>query len=125
MTIPGYVLNAEGNDFYYISVSRLHASMNGPSPAVTLESTMMGGRCESSSKTESSLLCSTPPEGAPGLWAWSAGESKPGLEMEGFLGLSSQVHSEVGGQGEFVLDEEVVMLIYLDVIGVVAEKEAT
>ncbi|KAJ6659457.1 hypothetical protein lerEdw1_018691 [Lerista edwardsae] len=94
MTIPGYVLNAEGNDFYYVSISRLHASMNGPSPAVTLESTMTGGRCESSSKTESSLLCSTPPEEAPGLWAWSAGESKAGLEMGEFLGLSSQGHSE-------------------------------
>ncbi|XP_066481411.1 KICSTOR complex protein SZT2 isoform X2 [Tiliqua scincoides] len=95
MTIAGYVLNAEGNDFYYVSISRLHASMSVPSPAVTLESTMTGGRCESSSKTESSLLCSTPPEEAHGLWAWSASESKPGLGMGEFVGLSSQVRNEV------------------------------
>ncbi|XP_053101403.1 KICSTOR complex protein SZT2 isoform X3 [Hemicordylus capensis] len=95
MALPGYVLNAEGNDFYYVSVSRLHAPVGGPSPAVTLESTITGGRCESSSKTEGSLPCSTPPEEAHGLWAWPARENKSGLETGEFLGISSQVHGEV------------------------------
>lgn len=87
MTIPGYVLNDEENDFYYVSISRLHAAVSGPSSAVTLEST----------KTASSLLCSTPFEEAREPWAWPASESKPGLETGEFLGLSNQVHNEVRG----------------------------
>ncbi|XP_061488640.1 KICSTOR complex protein SZT2 isoform X3 [Rhineura floridana] len=91
MTLPGYVLNAEGNDFYYVSISRLHAPAGGPSPSVTLESTMTGGRCESSNKTEGSLPCSTPPEEAHGLWAWATSENKAGLETGEFLDVSEEV----------------------------------
>ncbi|XP_042318948.1 KICSTOR complex protein SZT2 isoform X3 [Sceloporus undulatus] len=98
MTLPGYVLNAEGNDFYYVSVSRLHAPIGGPSPSVTLESTMTGGRCEGSSKTESCLPCSVPSEEAHGLWAWPASETKAGLDTVEFLGTSSCVHDEVLGE---------------------------
>ncbi|KAH0618709.1 hypothetical protein JD844_018144 [Phrynosoma platyrhinos] len=95
MTLPGYVLNAEGNDFYYVSVSRLHAPVGGVSSSVTLGSTMTGGRCESSSKTESSLPCSVPSEEAHSLWAWPASETKAGLDTVEFLGISSCGHSEV------------------------------
>ncbi|XP_044298732.1 KICSTOR complex protein SZT2 isoform X1 [Varanus komodoensis] len=94
ITLPGYVLNAEGNDFYYVSISRLHGPLSGPSPTVTLEA-VTGGRCESSSKTEGSLLCSTPPEDAHGLWTWPASENKAGLESGEFLDLSGHVHDEV------------------------------
>ncbi|XP_028589593.2 KICSTOR complex protein SZT2 isoform X5 [Podarcis muralis] len=89
IALPGYVLNAEDSDFYYVSISRLHAPKDGPSPTVTLESTMTGGRCESSIKTEGSLPCSTPPEEAHGLWAWPASENKQ--ETEEFLDLSDEV----------------------------------
>lgn len=95
MTLPGYVLNAEVNDFYYVSISRLHASV-GPSPPVTLASTMTGGRCDSSNRTEDSLPCSTPPEEAHGPWAWPASESRTGLETGELLGMSTLAHSEVG-----------------------------
>ncbi|ETE66408.1 Protein SZT2, partial [Ophiophagus hannah] len=94
MPLPGYVLNPEGSDFYYASVSRLHTSVSGPSPSVTLESTMTGGRCDSSSKTEGSLPCSTPPHEAQSLWAWSANENKTGE----CLGISNQVPVEVSDQ---------------------------
>ncbi|KAG8132270.1 hypothetical protein E2320_010139 [Naja naja] len=91
MPLPGYVLNPEGSDFYYASVSRLHTSVSVPSPSVTLESTMTGGRCDSSSKTEGSLPCSTPPDEAQSLWAWSANENKTGE----CLGISNQVPVEL------------------------------
>lgn len=91
MPLPGYVLNPEGSDFYYASVSRLHASVSGPSPSVTLESTMTGGRCDSSSKTEVSLPCSTPPDETQSLWAWSANENKTGE----CLCISNQIPVEV------------------------------
>lgn len=96
MTLPGYVLNAEGNDFYYVSISRLHVSVGGPSALVTLESTVTRGRCESSSKAEGCLPCSTPLEEAQGLWTWAASENKTELETAGFWNMGSQVlHGEV------------------------------
>ncbi|XP_020638877.3 KICSTOR complex protein SZT2 isoform X4 [Pogona vitticeps] len=94
MTLPGYVLNAEGNDFYFVSVSRLHALVGGPSPSVTLESTMTGGRCESNCKTEGSLSHSTPPEEVHGPWTWPTSETKTGLETGELPGISSHVHDE-------------------------------
>ncbi|XP_039179309.1 KICSTOR complex protein SZT2 isoform X6 [Crotalus tigris] len=94
MPLPGYVLNPEGSDFYYASVSRLHASVSGPSPSVTLESTMTGGRCESSSKTEGSLPCSTPPDEAQSLWAWTANENKTAECLD----ISNQAPVEVPDQ---------------------------
>ncbi|XP_070601162.1 KICSTOR complex protein SZT2 isoform X6 [Erythrolamprus reginae] len=94
MPLPGYVLNPEGSDFYYASVSRQHASVSGPSPSVTLESTMTGGRCDSSIKTEGSLPCSTPPDEAQSLWAWSANENKTGE----CLGINNQTPVEVSDQ---------------------------
>ncbi|KAL8178837.1 UNVERIFIED_CONTAM: hypothetical protein K2H54_057134 [Gekko kuhli] len=99
MTLPGYVLNAEGNDFYYVSISRLHATVGGPSPPVTLASTMTGGRCDSSNRTEDSLPCSTPPEEAHGPWAWPGSESRTGLETEELLGMSSLAHGELSEEG--------------------------
>lgn len=96
MTLPGYVLNAEGNDFYYISISRLRASVGGPSPSGTVASTMTGGRCESSNRTEDCLPCSTPPQEAHGPWAWPASESRTGLETGELLGMGNLTHSEVG-----------------------------
>ncbi|KAJ7332849.1 hypothetical protein JRQ81_015029 [Phrynocephalus forsythii] len=96
MALPGYVLNAEGNDFYYISVSRLHGPVGGPSPSVTVESTVTGRRGESTtSRAEGSLPHSTPPEEPPGLSAWPSSETKAGLETGELPGLSSHVHGEV------------------------------
>ncbi|XP_067324031.1 KICSTOR complex protein SZT2 isoform X1 [Anolis sagrei] len=95
MTIPGYVLNAEGNDFYYVSISRLHGPVGGPSPSVTHESTLTEERCESSSKTEGSLTCSLPSEEAHGLWAWPASETKAGVEAAEGLSICSSLHGEV------------------------------
>ncbi|XP_077190209.1 KICSTOR complex protein SZT2 isoform X6 [Paroedura picta] len=95
MTLPGYVLNAEGNDFYYVSISRLHASVSRPSPPEPLANTMTGGRCDSSNRTEDSLPCSTPPEEAHGPWAWPTSESRTGLEAKELLGMSSLAHGEL------------------------------
>ncbi|XP_048353115.1 KICSTOR complex protein SZT2 isoform X1 [Sphaerodactylus townsendi] len=92
MALLGYVLNAEGNDFYYVSIGRLPASVGGPSPPVTLANTMTGGRCDISNRTEGSLPCSTPPEEAHGPWAWTASESRTGLESGELLRMSNQAY---------------------------------
>uniref|UniRef100_A0A8C9L0G8 SZT2 subunit of KICSTOR complex n=1 Tax=Serinus canaria TaxID=9135 RepID=A0A8C9L0G8_SERCA len=35
MSLPGYMLNAEGNDYHYISISRLHSRRTAPEPSGT------------------------------------------------------------------------------------------
>ncbi|XP_067157160.1 KICSTOR complex protein SZT2 isoform X3 [Apteryx mantelli] len=89
MALPGYVLNAEGSDYHYISISRLHSRRAAPNPLGTpcLQQpaggdtrTALGqtGREGSSeAEAESSELphasCVLPEE-ARGLWEWSESE---------------------------------------------------
>uniref|UniRef100_A0A8D0L4T2 SZT2 n=1 Tax=Sphenodon punctatus TaxID=8508 RepID=A0A8D0L4T2_SPHPU len=101
MTLPRYVLNAEGSNYYYISVSRLHTQRGRASSPVS-EGALPGlqptggttGVAESHAGLESSSEiaspCTFPPEETQSLWAWPEGETKAGPETRGSLGESGQ-----------------------------------
>lgn len=111
MTLPGYMLNAEGDDYHYISISRLHSRRAAPDPAGTpcLQPPAGGGTRtglgqagqEGSSETEaegSELLqhtnCVLPEEGR-GLWEWPESETRVGPDTGNPAGGGSHTQNEV------------------------------
>lgn len=88
MALPGYMLNAEGGDYHYISISRLHSRRAAPNPSGTpcLQQPSGGdtgtalGQAgqEGSSEPEGSELHHAScvlPEPAQGLWGWPESET--------------------------------------------------
>ncbi|KAM6262729.1 KICSTOR complex protein SZT2 isoform 9-T9 [Porphyrio hochstetteri] len=91
MALPGYMLNAEGSDYHYISISRLHSRRAAPNPAGTPclqqpaggpSGTALGqAGQEGSSKAEAEgselhhASCVLPKE-AQGLWGWPESEAR-------------------------------------------------
>lgn len=91
MALPGYMLNAEGSDYHYISISRLHSRRAVPNPSGTpcLQQPAGGGtrtalgqaaqEGSSEAEAEGSELhhasCVLPEE-AQGLWGWPESETR-------------------------------------------------
>lgn len=91
MVLPGYMLNAEGSDYHYISISRLHSRQEAPNPSGTpclqqpaggATRTALGQAGQegsSEAEAESSELhhasCVLPEE-AQGLWGWPESETR-------------------------------------------------
>ncbi|PKU46462.1 protein szt2 [Limosa lapponica baueri] len=91
MALPGYMLNAEGSDYHYISISRLHSRRAAPNPSGTPclqqpagEGTrtalgQAGQEGSSEAEAEGSELqhasCVLPEE-AQGLWGWPESETR-------------------------------------------------
>ncbi|KAF4797089.1 Protein SZT2 [Turdus rufiventris] len=113
MTLPGYMLNAEGDDYHYISISRLHSRRAAPDPAGTpcLQPPAGGGTRtglgqagqEGSSETEaegSELLqhtnCVLPEEGR-GLWEWPESETRVVPDTGNPAGGGSHTQNEASG----------------------------
>ncbi|XP_017680131.1 PREDICTED: protein SZT2 isoform X6 [Lepidothrix coronata] len=113
MTLPGYMLNAEGNDYHYVSISRLHSRRAAPDPSGSpcLQQPAEGqprtalGQAgqEGSSETEaegSELLHHTGcvlPEEARGLWEWPESETRTVPDRGNPAGGGSHSQSEVPG----------------------------
>ncbi|XP_066857271.1 KICSTOR complex protein SZT2 isoform X1 [Anser cygnoides] len=113
MALPGYVLNAEGSDYHYISISRLHSRRAAPNPAGTpclqqqtggSTRTALGqaGREGSSeAEAESSELhhasCALPEE-AQGLWGWPESETHVVPEAGNPVAGGSHMQDEVTGE---------------------------
>ncbi|OXB68491.1 hypothetical protein ASZ78_000428 [Callipepla squamata] len=113
MALPGYVINAEGSDYHYISISRLHSRQAAPSPAGTSclqqqaggsTGTALGqaGREGSSeAEAESSELhhanCVLPEE-SRGLWGWPENEMHVVSDTGNSIGGDS--HAQDEGTGE-------------------------
>ncbi|XP_029815510.1 KICSTOR complex protein SZT2 isoform X6 [Manacus vitellinus] len=113
MTLPGYVLNAEGNDYHYVSISRLHSRRAAPDPSGSpcLQQPAEGqprtalGQAgqEGSSETEaegSELLHHTDcvlPEEARDLWEWPESETRTVPDTGNPAGGGSHTQSEVPG----------------------------
>ncbi|XP_051652887.1 KICSTOR complex protein SZT2 isoform X5 [Manacus candei] len=113
MTLPGYVLNAEGNDYHYVSISRLHSRRAAPDPSGSpcLQQPAEGqprtalGQAgqEGSSETEaegSELLHHTGcvlPEEARDLWEWPESETRTVPDTGNPAGGGSHTQSEVPG----------------------------
>ncbi|XP_062353502.1 KICSTOR complex protein SZT2 isoform X5 [Cinclus cinclus] len=113
MTLPGYMLNAEGSDYHYISISRLHSRRAPPDPSGTpcLQQPAGGGTRtglgqagqEGSSETEaegSELLhhanCVLP-EGGRGLWEWPESETPVVPDTGNPAGGGSHTQNEAPG----------------------------
>lgn len=111
MALPGYMLNAEGNDYHYISISRLHSRRAAPDSSRTpcLQQPAGGGTRtglgkagqEGSSETEaegSELLhhtsCVLPEEGQ-GLWEWPESETRIVPDTGNPAGGGSHAQNEV------------------------------
>ncbi|XP_030427541.1 KICSTOR complex protein SZT2 isoform X9 [Gopherus evgoodei] len=108
MTLPGYVLNVEGSDYHYVSVSRLHPLETPASAVPSLQQPAPGGSTgaaqshvgqERSSGADAEGLQPNHPvpsllQAAEGLWAWPMGESQFGPDMRNPLGESSQTQDE-------------------------------
>ncbi|XP_044883359.1 KICSTOR complex protein SZT2 isoform X6 [Mauremys mutica] len=108
MTLPGYVLNAEGSDYHYVSVSRLRPLETPASTVPSLQQPAPGGSTEaaqshvgqerSSGADAEGLQPNHPmpslPQGAGSLWAWSVGESQFGPDMGNPRGESGQTQDE-------------------------------
>ncbi|XP_009956679.1 PREDICTED: protein SZT2, partial [Leptosomus discolor] len=91
MSLPGYMLNAEGSDYHYISISRLHSRRAAPNPLGTpcLHQSAEGGTRttlgqaghEGSGEAEAEgsklhhVSCVLP-EGAQGVWVWPESEMR-------------------------------------------------
>ncbi|KAI1236749.1 hypothetical protein IHE44_0015002 [Lamprotornis superbus] len=113
MTLPGYMLNAEGNDYHYISISRLHSRRAAPDPSGTpcLQQPAGGGirtglgqaGQEGSSETEaegSELLHHTNcvlPEESRGLWEWPESETRIVPDRGNPAGGGSHTQNEASG----------------------------
>ncbi|XP_075615764.1 KICSTOR complex protein SZT2 isoform X3 [Balearica regulorum gibbericeps] len=113
MALPGYMLNAEGSDYHYISISRLHSRRAAPNPSGTPSlqqpagggtRTALGhagqeGSCEV--ETESSELhhasCVLPEE-AQGLWGWPESESRIVPDSGNPIRGGSHAQDEVPGE---------------------------
>ncbi|XP_064372150.1 KICSTOR complex protein SZT2 isoform X5 [Dromaius novaehollandiae] len=110
MALPGYVLNAEGSDYHYISISRLHSRRAAPNPLGTPclqqpaggdSRTALGqaGR-EGSSEAEAEgselphASCVLPEE-ARGLWEWSESERNVVPDTGNPVGGGSHTQDEV------------------------------
>ncbi|XP_032650188.1 KICSTOR complex protein SZT2 isoform X1 [Chelonoidis abingdonii] len=108
MTLPGYVLNVEGSDYHYVSVSRLHPleipasavpSLQQPAPEGSTGAAQSHVGQEGSSGADAEGLQPNHPmpsllQSAGGLWAWPMGESQFGPDMGNPLGESSQTQDE-------------------------------
>lgn len=110
MALPGYVLNAEGSDYHYISISRLHSRRAAPNPAGTpCVQQQTGGSTRtalgqagqegsSEAEAESSALhhasCALPEE-AQGLWGWPESEMRVVPEAGNPVGGGSHMQDEV------------------------------
>ncbi|XP_067997638.1 KICSTOR complex protein SZT2 isoform X2 [Melanerpes formicivorus] len=90
MALPGYILNAEGSDYHYVSISRLHSRQAAPNTMGTpcLQQPAGGGartalsqggqEGSSEAEAEGSELHHTNcvlPEEARGLWGWPESET--------------------------------------------------
>ncbi|XP_051481753.1 KICSTOR complex protein SZT2 isoform X7 [Apus apus] len=112
MALPGYVLNAEGNDYHYISISRLHSRQAAPNsmgtpclhPAgggsrTTLGQTGQEGSSEA--EAEGSDLHHTScvlPEEAQGLWGWPESETRIVPGTGNAIHGGSRAQDEVPGE---------------------------
>lgn len=110
MALPGYVINAEGNDYHYISISRLHSKRAAPNPSGTpclqqqvggSTGTALGqaGREGSSeAEAESSDLhhvsCVLPEE-SQGLWGWPESDMRIVPDTGNPIGGGSHAQDEV------------------------------
>ncbi|XP_074859546.1 KICSTOR complex protein SZT2 isoform X5 [Carettochelys insculpta] len=124
MTLPGYVLNAEGSDYHYISISRLRPletpastvpslqqplpsglgpleipSLQQPMPEGSTGATQSHVGQEGNSKAvaeglQPNHLMASLPQGPGSLWAWPMGESPFGPSMGNPLGEGSQTQDE-------------------------------
>lgn len=110
MTLPGYVLNAEGSDYHYISISRLHAQRAGLGPQDPPEcaaSALHGGGpegaqsqagLESGTKAEGPALQYPPctrPEEPRGIWPWPTNETCIRADVGSLPDKGSHAQSEV------------------------------
>lgn len=108
MALPGYMLNAEGNDYHYISISRLHSRRTAPEPSGTpclqqpaTGATRTGGGQEGTSETEAEgselshhTSCVLPEEGQ-GLWEWPESETRIVPDTGNPAGGGSHTQNEV------------------------------
>ena len=110
MALPGYMLNAEGSDYHYISISRLHSRRAAPNPSGTpcLQQPAGGGtrtalgqagqEGSSEAEAEGSELhhasCVLPEE-AQGLWGWSESETRIVPDTGNPVGGGSHTQDEV------------------------------
>ncbi|XP_075280813.1 KICSTOR complex protein SZT2 isoform X2 [Opisthocomus hoazin] len=113
MALPGYMLNAEGSDYHYISISRLHSRRAAPNPSGTpcLQQPAGGGTRtvlgqagqdgSSEAEAEGSELQHTScvlPEEARGLWGWPDSESRVVPDTGNPVGAGSHTQDEVPGE---------------------------
>ncbi|KAM8805626.1 KICSTOR complex protein SZT2 [Eudromia elegans] len=110
MALPGYVLNAEGSDYHYISISRLHSRRAAPNtlgtPSLQQPSGgdartalgQAGQEGSSEAEAESSELphaSSVLPEEARSLWEWSESERNIAPNTVNPIDGGSHVQDEV------------------------------
>lgn len=110
MVLPGYMLNAEGSDYHYISISRLHSRRAAPDPSGTpcLQQPAGGGtrtalsqagqERSSEAEAEGSELHHTTcalAEEAQGLWGWPESETRIVPDTENAVGGDSHMRDEV------------------------------
>ncbi|XP_052521973.1 KICSTOR complex protein SZT2 isoform X3 [Tympanuchus pallidicinctus] len=110
MALPGYVINAEGSDYHYISISRLHSRRAAPNPSGTpclqqqaggSTGTALGQAGQegsSEAEAESSELhhvsCVLPEE-SQGLWGWPESEMRIVPDTGNPIGGGSHAQDEV------------------------------
>ncbi|KAJ7410096.1 Protein SZT2 [Willisornis vidua] len=113
MALPGYMLNAEGNDYHYISISRLHSRRAAPDPSGT---TCLQQAAEEGTRTAlgqagqeesiemeaegSELLHHTGcvlPEESRGLWEWPESETRIVPDTGNPAGGGTHTQNEVPG----------------------------
>lgn len=110
MALPGYVLNAEGSDYHYVSISRLHSRQADPNPSGTTclqqpaggdtKTALVQGGQERSSEVEAEgsklhhASCVFPEE-ARGLWGWPENETQIVPDTGNPIGGGSHPQDEV------------------------------
>ncbi|XP_042661964.1 KICSTOR complex protein SZT2 isoform X2 [Tyto alba] len=113
MALPGYMLNAEGSDYHYISISRLHSRRAAPNPSGTpcLQQPAGGGtrtalgqagqEGSSEAEVEGSELhhasCVLPEE-PRGLWGWPERVTRVVPDTTNPVGGGSHTQDEVPGE---------------------------
>ncbi|XP_030906559.2 KICSTOR complex protein SZT2 isoform X5 [Melopsittacus undulatus] len=112
MVVPGYMLNAEGSDYHYISISRLHSRQAAPNPSGTpsLQQPAGGGtrttlgqagqEGSSEAEAEGSELHHTTcalAEEARSLWGWPESETHI-VPDTGNPPIDSHMRDEVPGE---------------------------
>ncbi|XP_074688336.1 KICSTOR complex protein SZT2 isoform X5 [Strix aluco] len=113
MALPGYMLNAEGSDYHYISISRLHSRRAAPNPSGTpcLQQPaggsartalgQAGQEGSSEAEAEGSELHHAScvfPEEARGLWGWPESETCVVPDTGNPVGGGSHTQDEVPGE---------------------------